>query len=147
MLLNLGANPEWKSKVIQELKVLVANHTDALSQEPLHKRLAAVPLNAWEEELSIVDLVIHETLRISMCHVAAPRRNIGKGIPLADTIIQRGDFVIYPFADAHMNADIYTNPEKFDPGRFTKGKEEDKKAPFAYLAWGAGKFLCSSSIS
>lgn len=141
VLLNLGANPEWKVKVANELKALVANHTNTLSQDPFHKRLAAVPLNAWEEELPMLDLVIRETLRITMCF-AVLRRNLGRGIPLAGSTINRGDFVTYSLADVHMNPNIYTNPGKFDPGRFMKGKEEDKKAPFAYAAWGAGRHPC-----
>lgn len=141
VLLNLGANPEWKLKVANELKTLVANHTNTLSQEPLHKQLAAVPLNAWEEELPILDLVIHETLRITM-HFAVLCRNLGRGIPLAGSTIKKGDFITYSLANIHMNPNIYTNPGKFNPGRFMKGKEEDKKAPFAYAAWGAGRSPC-----
>lgn len=67
------------------------------------------------------------------------RRNMGKDIPLADTIIKKGDFLAYWNADVHMNPNIYTNPDKFDPLRYTEGREEDQKETFAYLAWGVGK--------
>ena len=124
----------------EELKALVANHTNTPSKEPLHKRLAAIPLNAWEEELPAVDLVIRETLRITTCG-ATLRRNLGKDIVLADTAIKRGDFLTYSLADVHLNADIYTDPTKFDPERFTKGKGEDQKETYAYIGWGVGEFL------
>lgn len=39
-----------------------------------------------------------------------------------------------------MNPDIFSNPEKFDPGRYERG--EDKKAPNSYLGWGAGRHPC-----
>ena len=124
----------------EELKTLVTNHTNTLSKEPLHKRLAPIPLSAWEEELPALDLVIRETLRITMCG-ALLRRNLGKDIFLADTTINRGDFLTYSLADVHLNADIYTDPTKFDPGRFTKGKEEDQKETYTYIGWGVGEFL------
>ena len=124
----------------EELKTLVTNHTNALSKEPLHTRLAAIPLSAWEEELPALDLVIRETIRITKSGTAL-RRNLGKDIPLADTTIKRGDFLAYSLADVHLNADIYTKPTKFDPGRFTKGREEDQKETYAYIGWGVGEFL------
>ena len=125
----------------EELKTLVTNHTNTLSKEPLHKRLAAIPLNAWEEELPALDLVIRETLRIAVSG-ATLRRNLGKDILLADTTIKRGDFLTYSLADVHLNPGIYTDPTKFDPGRFTKGREEDQKETYAYIGWGVGEFLC-----
>jgi len=127
--------------VTEELKTLVTNHTNTLLKEPLHERLAAIPLSAWEEDLPALDLVIRETLRITTCG-ASLRRNLGKDILLADTAIKRGDFLTYSFADVHLNADIYTDPTRFDPERFTKGKEEDQKEIYTYIAWGAGEFLC-----
>lgn len=142
ILLNLGANPEWKSKVTEELKTLVTNHTNTLSKEPLHKRLAAIPLSAWEEELPALDLVIRETIRIAASG-AALRRNLGKDILLADTTIKRGDFLTYSLSDVHLNANIYADPTKFDPGRFTKGKEDNQKETYTYLGWGVGRHPCA----
>ena len=54
--------------------------------------------------------------------------------------IQKGDFLAYPVMDVHMNGNIYTEPEKFDPARFEIGREEDRKVSYGYLGWGAGKF-------
>ena len=54
--------------------------------------------------------------------------------------IQKGDFLVYSVMDVHMNEDIYTEPEKFDPARFEIGREEDKKVYYGFLGWGTGKF-------
>lgn len=141
ILLHLASHPQWKDKVINELKALVANHTNGTSKEPLHKQLAAIPLHAWEEELPALELVIRETVRLTMS-MTSLRRNLGKDIPLADTIIKKGDFLAYCNGDAHMNPNIYTDPEKFDPERYSEGREEDRKETFAYLAWGVGRHPC-----
>ena len=37
---------------------------------------------------------------------------------------------------------IYDSPDQFDPSRFTEPREEDKKFPHAYLAFGAGRHSC-----
>ncbi|KIM37022.1 hypothetical protein M413DRAFT_448749 [Hebeloma cylindrosporum] len=142
VLLYLGSNPKWKERVMKEYNVLVANHTNALSTEPLHKRLASIPLNAWEDELPSVDLVIRETLRFT---VSGPflRRNIQKDIVVDGVAIKRGDFMAYPTFEAHMNPDIYSNPDSFDPDRYLEGREEDKKETFGYVAWGAGRHPCA----
>jgi len=44
-------------------KVLLQKHTDSSSSEPLDKRLAMIPLSAWEEEDS-AELVIREAIRL-----------------------------------------------------------------------------------
>jgi hypothetical protein len=31
---------------------------------------------------------------------------------------------------------------KWDPGRYLPDRAEDKKKPFGYVGWGAGKFPC-----
>jgi len=40
--------------------------------------------------------------------------------------------------DTHMNPDIYSDPETFDPSRYEEGREEDKRQTFAYMGWGVG---------
>ncbi|KAJ7465108.1 cytochrome P450 [Mycena latifolia] len=115
----IGMHPEWKEK-----------------------RLAAIPLNVWETELPVLDSIIRETQRITM-GATALRRNLGDEILVGDKIIPKGDFLAYSLADVHANPDIYSEPSKFDPRRFDPGREEDKKAPFAFLGWGAGRHMCA----
>jgi len=55
--------------------------------------------------------------------------------------VSRGEFLTYQIADAHMDPNIYPDPETFDPERYIKGREEDKKEIYAYLGWGAGTLL------
>jgi sterol 14-demethylase len=137
VLLKLGADPKCKERVMKEYNTLVANYSNTLSTDPLHKRLASIPLNAWEDELPYVDLVIRETLRFTMSG-SLLRCNVQKDIVVDGVTIKRGDFMALPTFEPHMNPDIYSNPTSFDPDRYIEGREEDKKETFAYVAWGAG---------
>ena len=121
---------------------MVEKYTNTTSSDPLHTRLSTIPLNAWEDELPSLDLIIRETLRISGSFTAF-RRNIGQDIQTEETTIKRGDFVVYSTADANLNPDIYANPMTFDPDRYGPGREEDRKETFGYLPWGAG--MCSTT--
>ncbi|PPQ70347.1 hypothetical protein CVT25_000127 [Psilocybe cyanescens] len=141
-LLFLGSSPMWKKKVVDELKSLVANHTNTISSEPLHKRLATIPLGAWEDELPTLDLVVRETLRITATG-SALRRNMHKDVIVEGVTVKRGEFMTYQLGDAHLNPEIYKNPLEFDPSRFLEGREEDRKETFAYIGWGVGRHPCA----
>src|SRR5439155_934841 len=38
--------------------------------------------------------------------------------------------------------ELYENPDRYDPGRFAPGREEDRKAKFALVTFGGGKHAC-----
>jgi cytochrome P450 len=133
-------NPEWKEKVYKEALDLVNKHVGPnVSGVPLHEGLASMPLSAWEEDLPILDLCLRETIRIHLPG-AALRRNIHDDLHIGDKVIDKGAFIAYSVADVHLNSNIYSDPEKFDPDRF-KVRAEDVKSQTTYpfLGWGAGE--------
>lgn len=138
-LLYLSLHREWKEKVSREVNALIQTHTDITSSDPLHKRLSVIPVSAWEEGMPSLDLVIRETLRLTM-NGALLRRNILEDLEITGKRLPKGHFLAYPLSDAHLNPDIYKNPTEFDPTRFMPGREEDKRQTYAYLGWGTGKF-------
>ncbi|KAF8182333.1 cytochrome P450 [Pholiota molesta] len=74
-LVFLASHPEWKAKAKAEIGAMIEKHTNTTSGEPLHKRLAAVPVSAWEDEMPVMELIIRETLRIVVSGTAL-RRNL-----------------------------------------------------------------------
>ncbi|KDR74057.1 hypothetical protein GALMADRAFT_141795 [Galerina marginata CBS 339.88] len=141
-LVFLASYPQWKAKVKAEVAMFIEQHTSSLSSEPLYKRLATIPVPAWEDELPVLDSVLRETIRLILTATAL-RRNVSQELTISDGLINKGDFVAYSIADAHLNPEIYTQPHEFDPARFGPGREEDKKGTFSYLGWGAGRHPCS----
>ncbi|KDQ54410.1 hypothetical protein JAAARDRAFT_135628 [Jaapia argillacea MUCL 33604] len=143
ILLFLAANPDWQSKVRAEVNSLMDKHTDPTSSDPLHKRLSTIPVPAWEDSLPVLDMVIRETIRIILSNGTTLRRNIHGDLRVGSHIIEKGSFMAYNVGDAHMNPEFYPDPEKFDPGRYEAGREEDKKGSMRYLGWGVGRHPCT----
>ncbi|KAJ7739145.1 cytochrome P450 [Mycena metata] len=140
-LIYLGMNPTWKEKSTAEVRALLEKYSSSNS-DPLHKRLASIPVTAWEEEMPVAEAVIRETLRLVMGGVAL-RRNLEHELRIGAQTVTRGDFLAYSLADVHLDENIYPEPVKFDPGRYEAGREEDKNTPFGYLGWGAGRHPCT----
>ena len=141
-LLHLSFHKEWKQKVVEEVNTIVETYTNT-SSGPLHKRLSAIPVSAWEEGMPTLDLVLRESLRLAM-NGTVLRRNIFEDLSIMNKRLPKGDFLAYPLSDAHLNPDIYDTPDVFDPTRFLPGREVNKKQEYVYVAWGAGKSIVSS---
>jgi cytochrome P450 len=137
VLLQLAAHPSWREKVKNEVKSLMDVHTNTTSTEPLHKRLSAIPVTAWEESMPVFEAVQRETLRLVQS-LTCLRRNLIEDIKVDGHVIKRGDFLAYSVTDAHLNPEIYQNPLQFDPDRFGEARAEDRKGTMSFLGWGAG---------
>ncbi|MEM7620296.1 MAG: cytochrome P450 [Pseudomonadota bacterium] len=96
----------------------------------------------WDEVqyLSYTKHVIQETMRLyppvwALIRVAADEDEID------GNKISAGDNVILCSYAIHRNAEYWTNPEAFDPTRFSPDRMK-KRAKFSYLPFGAGKRAC-----
>ena len=68
-------------------------------------------------------------------------RHASQIVPLSsDRFIPEGNFVITPMTGA---PDLYLHPEKFDPSRHFKPREEMKADPYRALPFGRGKHPCA----
>jgi cytochrome P450 len=51
-------------------------------------------------------------------------------------------FLAYNLSDIHFDPDVYSDPMRFDPGRFSPERAEGKDVANAFLGWGAGRHPC-----
>ncbi|KAJ6503905.1 cytochrome P450 [Mycena sanguinolenta] len=142
-LIYLGDNPKWKAKVVDEVAALMLNYNNG--SDSIHSRLSAVPVEAWEDEMPNLDLVMKEVMRFNILG-SALRRNLGADVVVGENTIRDGDFVTYSLADAHFDGQIYSDPLSFDPARFSEDEAHrnkvNSKASLPFLGWGAGRHPC-----
>ncbi|ORY39731.1 cytochrome P450 [Leucosporidium creatinivorum] len=144
ILCHLGVTPEWKFKVLDEIRTVCSRHVPAEHHHlPLTKQLELLPIEAWENDFPMIDLCLKDSIRIHL-HGAALRRNLtGKDLKTNEgDVIPDGALLAYHLDEIHQDPEIYPEPTKWDPARYLPERAEDKKAPFAYVGWGAGRHPC-----
>ena len=144
-MLYLGSSEDWKQKAIAEIRQLIDTHIDTTSADPLHKRLSTIPISAWEDEMPVLERIIRESMRLAL-NGTLLRRNLTNNLPLLDKTLDRGAFMAYNIGDVHLNPNIYSEPEVFDPSRFAAPREEGKNTYGAFLGWGAGRHPCAGEL-
>ncbi|CDS13486.1 hypothetical protein LRAMOSA05662 [Lichtheimia ramosa] len=127
-LYELSQNPNVEAKVLQEIANAGITHNE-------------IPTVSQISELKYMHQVLKETLR-----KYPPLRQLGKYCK-KDCIIPGGYLMkadtvalIHVYA-MHHNADVYSDPERFDPDRFSP-EEEQKRSRFAWLPFSTGPRSC-----
>ncbi|KAG8712346.1 hypothetical protein FRC08_014724 [Ceratobasidium sp. 394] len=140
LFIYLDQAPEWRAKVIEELKVLLDTHAPLSGgYTSAAERFSCVPLDAWETQMPVLDLCLRETIRMVMSG-AALRRVVHGDLKVEGKTIPNGSFLVYLLGETHQNPDIYPEPSKFNPDRFEQG--QDKAQAHAFLGWGVGRHPC-----
>jgi cytochrome P450 len=140
---HLSQSPEWMARVREEVDAAVAKHRTSPDQSPAEV-LGTLTIDEWESEFPLIDLCLRDTIRLNSPGTGFRKNTSGQDIPIGSTgeVIPNGSFAAYLIDATHLNPDIYTDPMKFDPGRYLDGRNEDKKVPHGYLGWGAGRHPC-----
>ncbi|XP_017044418.1 probable cytochrome P450 6a14 [Drosophila ficusphila] len=93
-------------------------------------------------EMTYLDQVLAETLRKHPIVSQLLREaNQTYKVPNTEFVIEKGTTVAIPVHNIHHNADLYPDPEKFDPSRF-EPEEIKSRHPFSYLPFGDGPRNC-----
>jgi len=67
-----------------------------------------------------------------------------KDFHFKDYTVKAGKYVCASPRVSHRIADIFPDPEKFDPERYSEARQEDAK-PFSWIAFGGGKHKCTGN--
>ncbi|CAH1965691.1 unnamed protein product [Acanthoscelides obtectus] len=96
-------------------------------------------------EMTYMDKVVYETLRkYPALQFLFRTCNKTYNIPDTDVTIDEGTKVIIPVLGIHYDPELYPDPDKFDPERFS---EENKatRPSFTWLPFGDGPRICIGS--
>ncbi len=123
----LAADPQWQQKLRDEVKGL---------------GLAADAPTTFDnlEAMRLTEMAFKETLRLKPPVPSMPRRTI-KDFTFKGYAVPAGAMVgINPLFTHHM-PDIWPEPEKFDPMRFTDEAQRNRHR-FAWVPYGGGAHMC-----
>lgn len=125
MMAALGAHPEWQQRLIDEVDSLDAGEID----------------EAAFDRMPETDKVFREALRLVPPVPFIPRKALrdfhwqGYDIPAGTSLALNPGVTM-------LSPDLFTNPEQFDPDRFSPERAEDRIHRFAWTPFGGGAHKC-----
>ncbi|KAM0734615.1 Cytochrome P450 4C1 [Formica fusca] len=123
----LGNNLEHQEKVHEELEeVFKDSKTPASVKELL--------------QLKYLERVIKETLRI-FPSVPIITRKLAEDVKIGDYTLPKDATVMLEIALTHLNPEVWSDPNKFDPDRFLPDNSKHRN-PYAYIPFSAGPRNC-----
>lgn len=131
MMETMAVHPDWQAKCFNEV-VAAANSYAKDKDVALVDKLSSIPLSAWESSFPSIDLCLKETIRV-WTSFAVSRLNTSSvpiPIPGSDEVIPGNTFVIYNSTEMNFSEKLYPKPAKFDPMRYTEGREEFKQEAY-----------------
>ena len=139
----LVAGHETSSNALSWMLYLLSTHPDCL--ERVRQEIDAVlgdrPLDQSDVlKFEFTAQVIHEALRLYPPFWMIDRMAVADD-RVGDVVIPRGSTVIVYVYGAHRSPRYWSNPESFNPERFTR-EEMKQRTPFTFLPFGGGPRIC-----
>ena len=94
-------------------------------------------------EIPALENVIKEVLRLHPPLIFLIRK-VMQDFHFKDYTVKAGKYVCASPRVSHRIADVFPDPEKFDPDRYSDERQEDAQ-PFSWIAFGGGKHKCSGN--
>lgn len=128
-LLELAKQPKAMQQVLLELDQLFGDDGEVTFQSL--------------REIPKLENVIKEVLRLHPPLIFLIRK-VMQDFHFKNYTVKAGKYVCTSPRVSHRIADIFPNPEKFDPDRYSEARQEDAK-PFSWIAFGGGKHKCTGN--
>ncbi|KAF5288093.1 hypothetical protein FQA39_LY15518 [Lamprigera yunnana] len=137
MAYELALNSDVQKKLQNEIDETLTNCQGKLTYEALYK-------------MKYMDMVVSETLRkwppgFHLDRVCVQSYTIDPiNLDEKPLTLEKGDMVLIPVVGIHHDPKYYTNPNKFDPERFSDENKHTIQA-FSYMPFGSGPRNCIAS--
>ena len=128
-LLELARRPEQLNLVLKELDTHFG-----VDGEVTFQSLREIPA---------LESTIKEVLRLHPPLIFLIRK-VMKDFHFKGYTVKAGKYVCASPRVSHRIADVFPDPEKFDPDRYSEERQEDAK-PFSWIAFGGGKHKCTGN--
>ncbi|MEM7372924.1 MAG: cytochrome P450 [Bacteroidota bacterium] len=122
----LAKHPEWQERLRLECQEMDLRKPFDMKELRKH---------------SLMGLAINETLRLYPPLILIPRKAT-KDMVFDGYKIPKGAYINLLIQHHHRKADVWDNPQEFDPDRFVLPRREDAKCPHMYAPFGAGAHHC-----
>ncbi|GBP91578.1 Probable cytochrome P450 6a14 [Eumeta japonica] len=125
----LALNPHIQQKARQEINRVLAKYNGEYTFEA-------------QNEMEYINMILDETMRKYPPMRALFRRCTREyKVPNTDLTIEKGTMVFLPVQAYQMDPEIFPEPEKFDPERFSK-ENKAKLHPCQWMPFGEGPRMC-----
>ncbi|CAH0728504.1 unnamed protein product, partial [Brenthis ino] len=125
----LALNPHIQAKARAEITTVLAKYGGDCTYEA-------------QNEMVYINMVLDETMRKYPPMRALFRRcTKDYKIPHTEIVIEKGTLIFIPIHSIQMDPDIFSDPEKFDPERFTPDKKKNMH-PCHWMPFGEGPRKC-----
>ncbi|HEY2214934.1 MAG TPA: cytochrome P450, partial [Acidimicrobiales bacterium] len=92
-------------------------------------------------QFTMLDSIMKESLRLN-APVPGLSREAIVDTDIDGYFVPKGTRIAVMAVANHYNGDLWTNPDQFDPERFSPDRAEDKSHPFAWMPFGGGAHKC-----
>jgi cytochrome P450 len=123
----LGVHPEWQDKIREQIHAVKARTGGELTYEAL-------------ADLDIIELVFKESVRLIPPVPSMPRRALKSFVFMNHQIPAGAHVGINPMM-THRLPDVWPDPERFDPLRFTPENSKGRHK-YAWVPFGGGSHMC-----
>jgi cytochrome P450 len=123
----LGLHPEWQDKIREQIMAIKAKTNGELTYESLG-------------DLDVIEMVFKESLRLIPPVPSMPRRAL-KDFVFMNHHIPAGSHVGINPMMTHRLPDVWPDPERFDPLRFTAENSRGRHK-YAWVPFGGGGHMC-----
>ena len=123
----LGAYPEWQDRIREQINAVKAKTGGPLTYETLG-------------DLDVIEMVMKESLRLIPPVPSMPRRAL-KDFVFMNHHIPAGSHVGINPMMTHRLPDVWPDPERFDPLRFTAENSKGRHK-YAWVPFGGGGHMC-----
>jgi cytochrome P450 len=124
--LELGRHPQVLERARQEQRLLA--QTGKLSLEQIG-------------QMPYLDQIFQEIERLRP-PVGGGFRGVVKPFEFNGYHVPKGWLALYSIMITHKQKDVYSNPDTFDPDRFSSNRQEHKQKPFSLIGFGGGARIC-----